>query len=309
MYKIITDDDIEKLVSMKTVLNAIERCFEEETNGTLAAPPRFRVETSQGDLVFTAGAATGFEKVIGFRVYDTYFNDLRGHQQLVCVFDSDTGVFKGIVIGNLLGAIRTGAIGGVAIKAMARMDAEQVAVIGTGLQARTQLEAAVASRTIKRIKVYSRNQENRTTFAEEMSKKLGTDIAAVTTSRECIQGADIVICATNSGLPVFETDWLQPGVHINTVGPKSVKRHEVPTDVATYSSVIATDSIEQLRAYTTPHFLVGTPHEDRIIQLSQIVTGQALGRTSDSDITLFCSVGLAGTEVVVANEIIKTYSN
>lgn len=133
MYKILTDHDIGKFSSMKTIINAIERCFKEKANGTLTAPPRFRIETSEGDLVFTVGAATGLEKVTGFRVYDTYSNELKGHEQLVCVFDSDTGVFKGIVIGNLLGALRTGAIGGVAIKVMARMDAEQIAVIGTGL--------------------------------------------------------------------------------------------------------------------------------------------------------------------------------
>lgn len=308
MYQVLADHDVVKFASMKTIVKAIERAFEEQAKGTLVSPPRFRLETDQGDLVFTAGAATGFEKVIGFRVYDTYGNDLNGHEQLVCVFDSDTGVFQGIVIGNSLGAVRTGAIGGAAINCMARMDADQIAVIGTGVQARTQLEAAVAVRDIKRIRVYSRNQENRKKFAEEMTKKLDIDVATVDSSKDCIEGADIVICATNSGTPVFETDWLKPGVHINTVGPKSVKRHEVPIEVAACSSVIATDSIEQLRAYTTPHFLVGTPDEDRITQLSDIITGKSCGRMAVSDITLFCSMGLAGTEVVVANEIMKMVS-
>ncbi|WP_306954184.1 ornithine cyclodeaminase family protein [Alicyclobacillus tolerans] len=305
MYHVLTDQDVEKLVSMKLIVSAIERTFEEQANGTLVAPPRFRLETELGDLVFTAGAATAVEKVIGFRVYDTYANDLDGHQQLVCVFDSDTGVFKGIVIGNLLGAVRTGAIGGVAIKAMARTDAEHVAVIGTGMQARTQLEAAVTVRDVKQVRVFSRNPENRDIFATEMIKKLDVEVIAVDSPKSCLQGADIVICATNSGTPVFDAEWLEPGVHINTVGPKSVKRHEVPMELGVRSSVIATDSLEQLKAYPTPHFLVGTPDEERIIQLSDVVTGKIPGRKGQDDITLFCSVGLAGTEVVVANEIMK----
>ncbi|GMA64173.1 ornithine cyclodeaminase family protein [Alicyclobacillus fastidiosus] len=305
MYHVLTDQDIEKLVSMKSIVGAIERTFEEQANGTLVSPPRFRLETEQGDLVFTAGAATAIEKVIGFRVYDTYTNDLDGHEQLVCVFDSDTGVFKGIVIGNLLGAVRTGAIGGVAIKSMARTDAERLAVIGTGVQARTQLEAAVAVRDIKHVRVFSRNQENREAFAAQMMNQLEVEVVAVDSPKNCIRGADIVICATNSGTPVFDAEWLQPGVHINTVGPKSIKRHEVPIELGVRSSVIATDSIEQLKAYPTPHFLVGTPDEDRIIQLSEVVAGKTLGRKGQDDITLFCSVGLAGTEVVVANEIMK----
>ena len=305
MYRILTDEDVEKLVSMKLVVNAIERTFEEQANGTLVSPPRFHLKTEQGDLVFTPGAATAVDKVIGFRVYDTYSDDLEGHQQLVCVFDSDTGVFKGIVIGNLLGAFRTGAIGGVAIKAMARRDAKRIAVIGTGVQARTQLEAALAVRDINRVRVFSRHPEHRAAFADHMMKKLDVEVLAVDSAKDCIQGADIIICATNSGTPVFDLEWLKPGVHINTLGPKAMQRHEVPIELGAVSSVIATDSIEQLRAYPTPHFLVGTPEERRIVQLGDIVNGDVPGRTGPNDITLFCSVGLSGTEVVVANEILK----
>ncbi|MCY0892627.1 MAG: NAD(P)-binding domain-containing protein [Acidibacillus sp.] len=231
MYQVLTDRDIENLGSMKMIIEAITRSFEEQSNGTLISPPRFRIETDLGDLVFTAGAATALDKVIGFRVYETYKNDVDGHEQIVCVFDSENGVFKGIIIGNLLGALRTGAIGGVAINELSRMDAEQIAVIGTGLQARTQLEAAVAVRNIKNIRVYSRSHDNRETFAQEMSKKLNTDILPVTSSRDCIEGADIVICATNSFTPVFEIDGLKPGAHINTVGSKSARKYEIPFEL------------------------------------------------------------------------------
>ncbi|SIT04153.1 ornithine cyclodeaminase [Alicyclobacillus vulcanalis] len=293
---------------MQSIVNAVERAFIEQANGGLVSPPRFRVETKQGDLVFTAGAATATEKVIGFRVYDTFANEWDGHQQLVCVFDSDTGVFKGVVIGNLLGALRTGAIGGVAIKTMARTDAEQIAVIGAGLQARMQLEAAVTVRKIKLVRVFSRNREHREAFAAQMAKKLDIEIVAVDSPKSCIQGADIVICATNSGKPVFDAAWIEPGVHVNTVGPKSIQAHEVPTEIASRSSVIATDSIEQLKAYAIPHFLVGTPDEERIVQLADIVVGKRAGRQDQDDMTLFCSVGLAGTEVVVANEVMKKAS-
>jgi len=305
MYQILTDQDVRNFGSMKVAVEAIENAFREQSNGTLVSPPRFHLGTDHGDLVFTVGAATAFQKVIGFRVYDTYGNDLDGHEQLVCVFNGDTGVFKGMIIGNLLGSIRTGAIGGAAINAMARKDADHIAVIGTGAQARRQLEAAVTVRDVRRIKVYSRHQDNRETFAKDMAEQLGMAVTSVNSSRECIYDADIIICATNSDTPVFEMDELKPGVHINSVGPKSIHRHEVPVELGSASSVIATDSIEQLRAYSTPHFLMGTPDESRIVQLSDIVAGRTSGRTTESDITLFCSVGLAGTEVILASEIMK----
>lgn len=305
LYHILTDQDVEKFVSMPSIVDALERALAEQANGSLMAPPRFRLETLHGDLVFTAGAATDMEKVIGFRVYDTYANDLAGHQQLVCVFDADTGVFKGLVIGNLLGPLRTGAIGGVAIRALARTNAKQIAVIGTGLQAQTQLEAAVAVRAIQSVRVFSRNPANRAQFVTAMRRKLDCEIVGVDSSRQCVQGADIIICATNSSTPVFDLEWIEPGVHVNTLGPKFAMRHEIPIGLGAQSSVIATDSIAQLNAYPTPHCLAGTPDAERIVELSAIGQGNARGRQDPRDITLFCSVGLAGTEVIVANEIMK----
>lgn len=171
-YQVLTDSDVLRLTRMKPVIAAIERVFLEQANATLISPTRFQLETENGNLVFTAGAATKTEKVIGFRVYDTYSNDDSGHEQLVSVFDSGTGVFKGVIIGNLLGALRTGAIGGVAIKAMSRPDAEHLAIIGTGIQARTQLEAAIAIRDIKRVLIYSRNDKNRKKLILHMKKIL-----------------------------------------------------------------------------------------------------------------------------------------
>lgn len=304
-YHILTDSDVVKHTQMKYVIEAIERTLLEKANGTLVSPPRFSLEADEGKLVFTAGATTGFEKVIGFRVYDTYSNNEVGHEQLVAVFDSQTGIFKGIVIGNLLGAIRTGAIGGVAIKWMARKNSKRLAVIGTGVQARMQLEAAIAVREIQYVQVYSRNEQNRRNFANEMTEKLGIQVIPVDSAMYCVEDADIIICATNSQLPVIEADWLKKGVHINTLGPKSINGSEISVEIAEKSRVITTDSLEQLKAYSIPHFLVGTTYENSIIQLSDVVAGKKAGRISDQDITLYCSVGLSGTEVVVANEIMK----
>lgn len=138
-----------------------------------------------------------------------------------------------------------------------------------------------------------------------MSEKLGIKVSSVHSAKACVENADIVICATNSSSPVIELDWLKQGVHINTIGPKSENRHELPLEVASQSSIITTDSLEQLNDYSTPHFLANTPYENNIIQLSDIVAGKRAARNSDNDMTLFCSVGLSGTEVVVANEIMK----
>jgi alanine dehydrogenase len=304
-YKVLTDEDIDHLLTMSDVVRKIEDALVEKANGTLNAPPRFRIDADRGALVFTAGAATGSEKVIGFRVYDTFPGDGPDRQQIVAVFDSENGALRGMVVGNSIGMLRTGAIGGVAIKSMARPDAECLAVLGTGRQARTQLEAAVSVRNFQKVKVYSRSADNRKRFTDEMSRKLNREILPVESAKACVSDADVIVCATNSSVPVFEMRWIKEGAHINTVGPKSVGAHEVPLDVAVASSVIATDSVEQLRSYPKPHFLVNLPQFERIVDLADIVSGKVPGRRSAQDITLFCSVGLAGTEVVVAAEALR----
>ena len=160
-YLVLTDADVTEHLTMPVAVEKMEDAFRELAAGTLVAPPRFRVEAPKGALVFTAGAATGAEQAIGFRVYDTFPSSASTDQtQLVAVFDSETGWFKGVVIGGAIGAMRTGAIGGVAVKHMARPDARVLAVVGAGLQARTQLRAAMAVRTFEQVFITSRTRSS-----------------------------------------------------------------------------------------------------------------------------------------------------
>lgn len=307
-YQIITDEDVLNILTMTDVIQKIEIAMREKADGTLVAPPRFRVEAEKGALVFTAGAATQHEQVIGFRVYDTFPHAANDWSQLVVVFDSENGAFKGIVIGSAVGRLRTGAIGGVAVKMMSRPDSKVIGVIGAGVHARTQLEGAVAVRDIEKVLVYSRTPANREGYADEMSQKLGINVEAVDSAEKAVRLADIVLCATKSPSPVIQSTWLKSGTHINTVGPKYLDAHEMDIEVAEKSTLIVTDSMAQVEGFGSTFFLENTPHLSRMVELSDLVVGKHSGRTSPDDITLFCSVGLAGTEVVVANEALHRMS-
>jgi ornithine cyclodeaminase len=126
------------------------------------------------------------------------------------VFDSDTGDFRGVIVGGHLGAMRTGAIGGVAIKHMARPDASRAAILGSGRQARTHLEAAAAVRHFASVKVYSPNATHREAFAREMRETLDLPVDAVVSAHEAVADADVVMCVTTSTTPVFDPSWLKP---------------------------------------------------------------------------------------------------
>lgn len=301
--KILTDADLDRQEFMAIAIDAVTESFRLKSRGDFVAPPRHSVPfADKGSLVFTIGGSISNESVAGFRVYDTFHGER--HEQLVAVWRTETAELIGIVTGERLGAIRTGAIGGEAIRHMSNPDATRVGVLGSGQQARTQLEAAAAVRRLEHIRVFSRSDERRRAFALEMSERLHVPVEPVASAQMAVEEADIVLCATSSTVPVIEAAWLKPGAHINTVGPKTIAAHEIGLDIATRAGTIATDSLEQMNAYDKPFFLAGSPSESLVCDLAQIACGDIPGRRTSEEITLFCSVGLAGTEVLVAAKII-----
>ena len=302
--KILSDVDVARLARMPDMIVGIEAALTAKANGTLTAPPRVKVPVGgRGDLVFTVGGIS--DLVAGFRAYHNIPRKSPDGAQLTAVWDQKSGTLKGIVTGDLLGEIRTGAIGGVAVKLLARADADSIAIIGSGAQARTQLAAAVAVRGLKSVRVFSRSSENRERFAVEMGRKLNLEIQSCASAEAAVRDAAIVIGATDSVQPVIEAAWIAPGAHVTTVGPKSLGQHELDQAIANRAALIATDSPAQIAAYEPPFFLRDTPHMERIIDLADIAAGKRAGRQSDEDITLFCSAGLAGTEVLLADRLLE----
>lgn len=304
-YHILTDDDVANYLTMREAITYMEGAFREQANGTLVAPPRFAVKAPKGRMVFTAGAATGFEHALGFRVYNVFPPDVTVEQiQLVTVFDSEHGGLKGIILGQAIGLIRTAAINGVAMDHMARQDVSVLAIIGAGSQAHIQVQAAMAVRDFTRINIYSRTMAKAQKFRAEILQQFDVSCSVVPSAKVAVQDADVVLCTTTSRTPVIDSQWLQAGTHIHGIGPKAVGASELPPDIAARCAVIATDSLAQLKGYPNPFFI---QEHERIVGLDQIVAGNREGRRTENEITLFCSTGLAGTEVVLANRVIERH--
>lgn len=296
MVTILSDDDVNRLVSMREAVDAIEGALARKGAGAFVTPPRHHLGTRKGALVFTIGGDAE-EGVVGFRVYGM-FPGANDEGQLVVVYDAATGALRGIVQGARVGAMRTGALGGVAIKYGARQDAKVLAMIGSGVQARTQLEAAAVVRELSDVRVYSRSAENREPFASEMGAALGLRIVPVASPAEAIGGADIVVVATDSRTPAFDASLIEPGQHVTTIR-LGRGQHELEAGVADRAGAIFTDSMEQLRSYPGGFFL--EDRIDSITDLSEHVARGASIRSAPDEITLYLSTGLAGTEVVVAD--------
>jgi len=168
---VLSNSDVHRLVSMREAVEAVEKALLRRGVGEFVTPPRHYVANRKGALTFTIGGDAA-EGAFGFRVYGM-FPGSREDDQLVVVYDAATGELRGIVQGERIGAMRTGALGGVAIRHAAREDAKILGIIGSGRQARTQLEGAAVVRDLTEVRVYSRSAKKREAFASEMSGRQG----------------------------------------------------------------------------------------------------------------------------------------
>ncbi|MCX3060771.1 ornithine cyclodeaminase family protein [Streptomyces beihaiensis] len=288
---LLDDDEVRARLDAPTAVRAVRGALLAAHEGGLDAPARVRADLGDGHLVFTAGRLRA-EGLFGFRAYDTAV----GAEQLVAVWGSDDGRLRAVVHGDELGARRTGAIGAVAVDAAARPGPIRLGLVGAGAQAWTQLWAIGAVRQVAEVTVAARRPERAQTFARRAAEELGVRARAVREPEQAVRDHDVVVTATHSATPVLEADWIAPGTHVTTLGPKTLSRHEVPAALGDRADVLLTDSLAQANSYSEPHVLPA----DRMVALGAVLAGAEPGRTSPEDITVFCSVGLAGTEVAVA---------
>ena len=300
-YLLITDEDIVRYLSMSQALTCMEETFRLHAADTLIAPARSDSDLAEaGKFVFTVGGSTGENSLVGFRAYDAKHFKSSERDELVAVFCGRTGAIKALVAGTQLGPIRTGAIGGLAINYLSHSNSKVLGLIGTGPQGRTQLLAAAAVRQFDQIKVFSRNPQRCGEFAEQMSRELGQSVQTAASTREVVEEADVLISATDSPTPVIQADWLKLGVHINNIGPKFKDNQELDLSVAERAALLVTDTIAQVDKCGDQFITAASPLHDRLQELAPIVAGSAARERASEDITLFYSLGLAGTEVILA---------
>jgi len=297
---LVSEDEARKVIGAKEALSIMESFFRDRSRGVTITPPRWHVNSANGGMAFTAGGSEA-KRIIGFRTYTTYGGDY----QLIAVFDMENGSLKGIVTGSYIGSIRTAAIGSLSIKYMARNDSSVLGIIGSGTQAYFQTVCALEAMPFSRILAYSPNRDHAELFASRILADTGKAVNIMNSVKEVANEADVIILATRSSEPVISREWIKKGIHIVSVGKKSIDEHELDPAIPSICSVVATDSLEQLTAYPEKHFMESSPLKESIVELSDIISAKARGRIGRDDVTLFLSVGLSGTEVMIANEAIE----
>ena len=290
----LSDEIVKVLLTPALAVDAARRAVLDSWHGRLTSPPRLHAAAGSVDLAFTVGGYP--DGPVGFRAYGSWPGS---SDQAVLVW-SGMGTLEGIVVGQELGVRRTGALGAVAADTLAREDAHTVAVIGSGVQAWAQLWALTAVRSVTQARVFSPTLEHRTAFADRARSELGLRVQPVGEAQQAAEGADVIIVATRSSTPVLKDEWVGPGTHLATVGPKLASAHEIPVGLLDRAQVAVSDSPTQAASYTEPFF---TGRD--LVHLGAVLDGVAPGRISRSDVTVYCSVGLAGSEVVIADAVIS----
>ena len=299
MALFLSEDDVCELLSMERALEYVEASFLAQATGQAINRPRKRILLPHSSLHYMA-AAFPAEDWYGMKIYTVTPSDLRFW---VLLLDVRSGELKAVIQGDNLGRIRTGAASGVATKYLARADASRVGLIGTGRQARTQLEAITKVRQVSSLKVFGRDQERQQEFCRDAQERLGIQAEPASSAEEAVRFGEVVITATNARDPVVLGEWLQPGTHVNTIGANMANRRELDEVTLARASLIAVDSLEQAHEEAgdlVQGFAKLGRDWDGVVELSSVVYDPGPQRRTQDDITIFKSCGLAIWDLAVA---------
>ncbi|AXG07796.1 ornithine cyclodeaminase family protein [Haloplanus rubicundus] len=289
----LSSDDVAGLATPAEYVDAVREGYRQRGEGA-PAEPRTALYNDAPPGLFTSYAAVlpdtgvmgGYMYSAGFGAGDAWF--------VTPLFDADSGEPLALVDGASMNPFKTGAAGAVGVDALARPDASAVAVFGSGAQARGQLRAVDAVRDVETVWVYSPTKSSRESFAGEMDRVLDASVAAVSSSAAAVEGADVVITATNSPEPVFDGDLLEPGAHVTAMGQYHPEKRELDdTTVARSTYVVDLRGRLEQDAGAYMHAVESDAIEaDHChAELGEVVAGDADGRTDPDEITVFDSGG------------------
>jgi alanine dehydrogenase len=292
----ISESDVVSMMGMGEAIAALETGLQAEAQGDAQNMIKTHVEWGGGGTLHAIGAV--FPKD-GFAGTKTWPHTKNGATPLLILFDSNNGTLKAILEAFALGQLRTAAASGVATQRLASAGASEFAIIGTGKQAITQVAAVLAVRPIRRMRVFSPNEERRIQFVTRARNEFGVEVVGASSVREAVEGAPIITVATRATEPILTADMVDRGTHINSVGAIVASRAEVSGDVVARSTQIVTDSIPQAQKLSREliEFFGSQPGNWDTVRSLASVVGSCSGRMADDDLTLFKSLGVGVSDL------------
>jgi ornithine cyclodeaminase/alanine dehydrogenase-like protein (mu-crystallin family) len=303
MPLLLTEADVKSVLTMPLALECVQDSFQRLADGSALLHSRQRLHLPSKSYLHYMAAADGASGYMGLKIYTSSREGLRF---LITLFSVESGDLLALIEADFMGQMRTGAASGLATRLLAREDARTLGIVGTGLQARTQLQAIAHVRKLTEVRAFSRESAKREVFAKEMTEALKIPVSAAESAEAAVRGADIIVTSTTSTNPVVEGRWLKPGVHINAIGANFPQKRELDAEAVKRCNVMVVDSSEQSKLEAGDIIQVFGEDAQRwaeVRELADIVSGKVTGRTNTNEITLFKSNGIAIEDVVVAGRI------
>lgn len=303
--------EVESLLDMKGALKVVEEAFRQHGLKKVQMPPKLYLffKKHNGDLR-TMPAYLEEQDITGVKIVNVHPDNpkkgLPTVMALVILNSTETGAPIAVMDGTYLTDMRTGAGGGVAVKYLARRNSKTVGFVGTGNQARTQLLAINEIIDIEEVKAASTSEKHTLAFREEMEKRIGCDITPEKSIRE-VCDCDILVTTTPSREPIVMNGWISEGTHINAIGADAPGKEELDPKILKRAKIVVDDFAQashsgEVNVPLTKGLLA---KKDIFCELGEVITGKKKARTSDSDITVFDSTGLAIQDVATADMVYR----
>ncbi|HEY2953756.1 MAG TPA: ornithine cyclodeaminase family protein [Candidatus Eisenbacteria bacterium] len=309
--RVVSDSEVRALLPMADCIEVMAATLATVARGDAVLPLRSTVWLpDRRGLLGLMPAYVGDPRAIGIKVVTVmpgnHGTEHDSHQGAVLVFETEHGALRAVVDASSITAIRTAAVSALATRILAREDAGDLAILGSGVQAATHLDGMRSVRRLTRVRVWSRTPAHARAFAERESARLGLRVEACAGAREAVAGADLVCTATSAREPVLCGDWLAPGAHVNAVGACFANARELDS-AAVARSMLFVDRRESARA-EAGDFLIpkaeGVFGDDHIrAEIGEVLIGARPGRGSRDEVTLFKSLGLAVEDLAAAHRV------
>jgi ornithine cyclodeaminase len=309
---ILSRADVEAVIDRDRLVDVVAEAMRELSSGEASVPPRTgaAVGLVGGTLLampaYVPGAGALAAKLVGQFPRNPADHGLPSHVALIAVFNPETGVPEAVMDGEAITAERTAAGSALSARLLARADASVLAILGTGVQARAHGRALVRVRPVRELRLAGRDPAKAAALAAELGAELGIEARAAASYHEAMAGADIVCACTHAAEPVVTAEALEPGMHVTSVGVNGDGR-ELAAEAIARAVVVVESRAAALAPFPAGSNDLGWAIRDGAIdadhvhaEIGELVAGSVPGRTSDDQITLYKSVGVAAQDAAAA---------
>lgn len=307
--RILTEAELRETVPLDgAAVDCIDAAFRALAGGGVVMPPilSMAIHAFNGEVDVKTAYVPGVDS-FALKISPGFFDNpkigLPSTSGLMILFSARTGQVEALLLDNgYLTDVRTAAAGAVAARHLAREDAACAAILGTGMQARLQLQALTLVRPIARAVIWGRDAAKAQRLADDLSQTLGIDVSAADDPRQAVGGADIIVTTTPATEPILAAEWLQPGQHVTAMGSDQANKNELDPAALARADLYVADRLSQTRTLGELRSAIaaGVMADGAYHELGAVCAGEAQGRTSPDAITIADLTGTGVQDTAIA---------